>query len=156
MKVLLFRGKGFLSALVRWQTRSKYSHAAILLDDSSNEIIESWPKGGVQRTTIKDWKYITTFKINVDLTEEQKQTIISFLNNQIDKKYDYLGVFRFLSRESVKPNDQWFCSELVFAALQEANINLLERVNGWAVSPAMLGYSPLLTLESYENKRVIE
>ena len=46
MRLLAFKGDSLISKLIRWQTRSEYSHIAIELD--SGEIIEAWHRGGVQ------------------------------------------------------------------------------------------------------------
>src|SRR5215469_1941664 len=40
MRIALYQGKSLISLLIRWQTRSRYSHAAFLLDDGS--VIEAW------------------------------------------------------------------------------------------------------------------
>lgn len=40
MRIALYQGKSAISRLIRWQTRSQYSHAAFLLDDGS--VIEAW------------------------------------------------------------------------------------------------------------------
>ena len=40
MRIALYQGKSLISLLIRWQTRSQYSHAAFLLDDGS--VIEAW------------------------------------------------------------------------------------------------------------------
>src|SRR5579871_6249457 len=40
MRIALYQGKSPISLLIRWQTRSRYSHAAFLLDDGS--VIEAW------------------------------------------------------------------------------------------------------------------
>lgn len=40
MRIALYQGKSFISRLIRWQTRSRYSHAAFLLDNGN--VIEAW------------------------------------------------------------------------------------------------------------------
>lgn len=147
MKLLLFKGRGIISRLIRWQTRSKYSHAAILVDEESSTIIESWQGAGVRSKKITDWRDIEVF--NVDLQGEHKEAaVLMFLIDQVGKHYDYSGVIRFVSRR--KPpradNQKWFCSELVFAAFQYAGVNLLERIDAAAVSPGLLALSPKLTV----------
>lgn len=69
-----------------------------------------------------------------------------FLLDELDKSYDYGSVLRFVSREQAARRDsgKWFCSELVFAALQKGGLNLLSRIEPWAVSPGLLAYSPYL------------
>lgn len=143
--VLLFRGRGLLSALIRWQSRSPYSHAALLLPDGT--IIESWPGAGVRIRAIEDWQDVHVFHVP-SMTAEQWDHAFSFAAREIGSGYDWWSVIRFVSRRNLPVNDRWFCSELVFAALKDAGVRLLERVDAWTVSPAMLALSPLLTRAS--------
>lgn len=139
--ILLFRGRGIISTLIRWQSRGPYSHAAILLPDG--QIVESWQGSGVRTKRLTDWTDIDAYLIP-EMSRGQWKTAIRYALSQVGKKYDYLGVARFVTRRPSRDNDKWFCSELVYRALQEAGINLFERIEPWAVSPAMLAYSPLL------------
>jgi hypothetical protein len=59
--VLLFRGKGVISTLIRWQTRGEYSHAALLMPDGM--IVESWQGAGVRVTSLSDWSHIDRLSI---------------------------------------------------------------------------------------------
>lgn len=140
-KILLFRGKGFFSKLIRWQTRSRYSHAAILLDDG--HIIESWTKGGVQISHLRDWSNIDAYSVD-GMTSQQWDVAIQFAKSQIGKKYDYRSVFRFLSKRKAPDNQKWFCSEFVYTALAVAGVELLRNIDPSEISPAILSYSPKL------------
>jgi len=146
MKVLLFKGRGFMSAAIRWQSRSIYSHAAIQLRDGS--IIESWQGDGVRQKLLTDWKGIDAFdivnapNIGIELDEDGCE---EFLRAQIGKDYDYSSVLRFVSRRKGGNPNRWFCSELVFSALGYAGVDLFERCDPWRVSPGMLVYSPFLS-----------
>jgi uncharacterized protein YycO len=147
MRVLLFKGRGAMSMAIRWQSRSIYSHTAIQLNDGS--IIESWQGSGVQHKDLDDWDDIDAFEIvdapdlGVELDTEGCE---EFLRAQLGKGYDYTSVLRFVSRRKGGNPDRWFCSELVFAALAHAGVNLLERCEPWRVSPGMLAWSPFLRL----------
>lgn len=145
MKVLLFRGRGLISALIRWQTRSRWSHAAIL-DPGTMQMYEAWQGGGVR---MKWWPNVTDRKdievFDVPVTNEQRVAMCIFLRAQLGKRYDYLSVIRFVTRHRSKDDSKWFCSEMVYAAFQAAGINLLAPdVMAWEVSPGMLAKSPLL------------
>lgn len=139
--VLLFRGRGFISSLIRFQTRGAYSHAALMRPDGM--IIESWPGKGVQLKVLKDWAGIDTYA--VPLTPMQWRTALAFAEQQIGSGYDYWGVIRFIDRRNMPDNKKWFCSELVFAALAFAGVRLFERIDAGEVSPGLLGVSPMLT-----------
>lgn len=138
-QVLLFRGRGLISALIRWQTRGEYSHAAIRVGE--NEIIEAWTTG-VRLKRITDWKGIDVFQPFVPY--RAKVLAVSYAAQQIGKKYDFLGVLRFISRRKRNNPNRLFCSELVFGAFAHAGWELLARSKAWEISPDQLKRSPLL------------
>lgn len=143
LRVLLFHGRGLISALIRWQTRSEYSHAAIMLDDGS--IIEAWQGAGVRK--LPGLKRGTEGIDAFELTQPCNHlAVLEFLDTVLvdNHGYDYLGVFRFVTRRRAKQNKKWFCSELVFAAIQAGGLNLFERTEPWEVSPGLLARSPYL------------
>lgn len=152
MRIALYRGKGIVSKLILWQSRGKFSHAAVVLAD--NSVIESkegslsplW-RGGVRRRA----HYLpiegeTCTLFDVMTTPVQEREIVNFLQEQIGKGYDYLSILRFITRQNTNSYTRgtWFCSELVFSAFRHAGINLLSRIDAWAVSPGQLATSPFL------------
>ncbi len=143
-RVLLFRGRGLLSALIRWQTRSTYAHAAFQLPDG--RVLESWPGEGVRVTTLADRDGVERFSVPA-LTPAQWREAIGFAFRELGAKYDWIGVARFVSRLRGPSNDRWFCSELVAAAISEAGLRLLDRVPPVEVSPHLLSLSPHLVKE---------
>lgn len=140
--ILLFRGRGVVSALIRWQTRSAYSHAAILLPDGET-IIEAWQFKGVQERKLTDWQGIDAFMVP-SMDDWQWAKAVEHARQQIGKPYDYRGVFRFLTRSEADDNGKLFCSELVFASCLHGRAHLLKRIKPGAVAPSHLAISPLL------------
>jgi uncharacterized protein YycO len=148
MLIALHKGKSVVSRLIRWQTRSEYSHASLLLEDGC--VIES--REGSFRTGPGGVRKLSSMPANetVDLFRVEAPvdwpTMLTWLNGQIGKPYDWTMVARFISRRqaSRKESGKWFCSELVFAALQKGGVNLLARCEPWEVSPGLLAKSPLL------------
>jgi uncharacterized protein YycO len=117
------------------------------LDD--NRVIDAQViKGVCIRENIADRmskRIVDVFEVNT--TSEQDEIIKDFLTRQIGKKYDYLALIGFVlhtTKESRKQLSRWICSELVFAAFQKANINLLDRIDAWKVSPTILSYSTIM------------
>lgn len=143
-KVLLFRGGDPISWLVKVQTRSQYSHAAILLEDGKS-CVESYPGSGVRirQLTDADFGRIDIYDVR-GMTDEMWRTAINFALEQLDKGYDWRSVLRFVSKVPSSDNSRWFCSELVFKAIAVAGVRLLDRVPSAEVSPAMINLSPLL------------
>jgi uncharacterized protein YycO len=143
--VALHRSAGWIGRLIRWQTRSDYSHASILFYGLG--VIESREFHGVRRLPALEagpGEVIDTF--SVTLTPTQAAEIRDFALRQVGKPYDYTMVARFITRrqESRSTSGKWFCSELVFAAFQKAGVSLLRDTQPWEVSPGLLAKSPLL------------
>lgn len=146
MRIALYRGKGIVSKLILWQSRGLFSHAACVLSD--NSVIESREFKGVQKRAhfkpIEGQETVQLF--NVETTPDEEFKIVAFLTGEMGKGYDYLSILRFITRENTDryTNGTWFCSELVFAAFQHAGIDLLARIEAWAVSPGQLATSTYL------------
>lgn len=147
--IALYKGRSWISRIIRWRTWSPYSHAAWLCRDGT--VIEAWP-GGVQWVSglLAQHKEQTTVEVYeiVGLTEEQRTRIETFLVAQIGKPYDYLAILGFMLRKPLQEPSRWFCSELVFSACQSAGVNLLARIPSWKVSPDLLALSPILVRHS--------
>lgn len=141
MRILLFKGKGLISRLIQWQTRGSYSHAAILFDDGV--LIEAVEGRGVRKRGYDPAEGADEFEI-VNLRLDRMPRLRDFAEKQVGKGYDYLAILRFIDRERMPENDKWFCSELAFAALKEAGVIALERIDESNVSPHLLSISPFL------------
>lgn len=142
MRIFLFKGTSFISRLIRFQTRSEYSHAAVELDNKS--VVEAWKKG----VTISNryWEHhkpyteISVFDVEA---EYNKNAVESFLKHQVGHAYDYLSVLRFVTRRKVRADDKWFCSELVAAAFHAGGLELLKGPPS-LLSPRDIYLSPFL------------
>lgn len=148
-RVLLFRGRGLLSAFIRWQSRSKFAHAALLLPDG--RILESWPGAGVRVTSLPDWDGVTVCRVQ-GMTEVGWRMSVSFACEQVGCGYDWLGVTRFVSRREMPTNTRWFCSELVTAAVAAGGVELVRGIPPSEVSPHLLSVSPLLILDAVHEE----
>lgn len=147
MIIALHRGRGFIGKAIQWQTRSVYSHASVLVSEAT--AIEAREFIGVRcvlaNMLAQPGERVDFFTV-AGLTEAQAAIAGEFLWAQVGKSYDYTMVARFISRRQAdrKQAGKWFCSELVFAALAKAGVELLARVEPWEVSPGLLARSPLL------------
>jgi len=142
--ILLQRGRGTIATLIKWQTRSAYSHAALLFRDGV--VIESQAGHGVWKYHVSevegspaDWDVFV-----VDYVDEK--AVRKFAEAQLGDRYDYASIVRFVTRAQAIRQDsgKWFCSELAFAAMAKGGIKVLSRIEPWEVSPEMLAISPLL------------
>lgn len=147
--ISLHRGNALISKLIQWQTRSEYSHAGIVLPDGC--FIESREGAGVRefQTGLVGNKGEAVDLFHVMVSEDQALLLSRFLRSQLGKPYDWTMVARFVTRqhEARASSGKWFCSELVFAAFLEANVELLRDTHPWEVSPGLLARSPLLKLK---------
>jgi uncharacterized protein YycO len=149
MKVLAYKGKGAISKAIQWQTRSPWSHVAILLDNG--ETIEAWQKGGVRICGSPGENHaagteIAVFGIDYKFDEA---TATARLLAEVGKKYDFSSVLRFVTRRDSAADNKWFCSELVHAILPF----LLARINSAHVSPRDIVLSPYLKFEKIFSVR---
>lgn len=144
LRIGLHRTGGWMSRLIKWQTRSEYSHASLVLpDDTVLEALQG--KGVIHGRSIRSVKeQVDLFEVacGVPVTE----AALTFAKAQIGKGYDWTMVIRFLTRqpESRKQSKKWFCSELVYASFAEAGWPLLRDTAPWEVSPELLSKSPYL------------
>jgi uncharacterized protein YycO len=149
----LHKGTGLFSRLIRWQTRSPYSHASVWFyeaaDPDGGVVIESMEGVGVRSIPAIGYRdarqsgTIMLYRVP-SLTDGQIAKIRSFMEGQIGLKYDWAAVFKFVTRRKHAHDDKWFCSELVFAAFKEAGVTLLNGTEAWAVWPGQLAHSPLV------------
>ena len=163
IQIAAYQGVSFISRLIRWQTRSQYSHIAIQFTDDlwvrlggrehyigAGNVIEAW-KGGVRQAVDISESHdpktlVDLFEFAVPLTADEEQAMAAFLVRQLGKGYDYRAIIRFLTRE---PEDhwhrqKWFCSELAFEAALTCGRRLLERCAAWEIPPRDVPRSPLL------------
>lgn len=150
MRIALYQGVSLISRLIRWQTRSRYSHAAFLCDDGW--VIEAWqpcvrmvPNLSVQhtpRTVVDIFEFITP------LTAGENRELVYLARRDVGVPYDYLSIIRFLTREREARSSRrkLFCSEMVFARCQQIGRELLVRTEAWRVPPDWIARSPLLKL----------
>ena len=127
---------------------------------SNDSVVEAWHqpilKGGriyhhEDGTLIENLSVNHTPGTKVDLystwglTDKQVKAIEKHAILCEGMKYDFRGVFRFLTRVPSTNNGKLFCSELVAESLLVGDIQLQKRVPVWDMSPKLVGISPVLT-----------
>ena len=168
IQLCAFQGKSLISRLIRFQTRSVYSHIAIRFTDSmlvktplqygrtlaveieAGNVIEAW-NGGVRKADSISASHtphtkVDLFELKSPLSSGSTKIFSQFLCAQLGKPYDYMAIIRFLTREPENRwrKDKWFCSELAFEACLVAGRELLANCPAWKVPPAWIPMSPLL------------
>lgn len=118
MKFVCYKGTSRISRAIRFITRSEYSHVGLLLP--TGELIEAWDNGVRLVRDISDQHTPGTvadvYRYAEDLTAGQERKMRDFLYAQIGQRYDWKGVFRFITRKAATPDSDWFCSELAVQA----------------------------------------
>jgi hypothetical protein len=131
------------SILVRFGTRSHFSHVDYILPDGVSIIGARAFKGVVQETLEERIARSTHYAIYE--FDGDAQAIAEQLRPQLGKRYDWLGCMGIAAHRDWRQDDAWFCSELVEYAAERAGSPLLNhelKLN--RISPELLLHSPLL------------
>lgn len=163
IQIAAYRGTSLISRLIRWQTRSVYSHIGILFTEAmtvklangthiipAGAVIEAW-QGGVRMSRSLSASHepgtlVDLFEFVTPLDETETMRAARFLCAQLGKPYDYAAIVRFLTRdpENHWNKSKWFCSELAVETFFTVGRNLLERCSAWEIPPRDVPRSPLL------------
>ncbi len=152
--ILLFRGRGILSLIIRAITRSPYSHAGLVYLFEGRVYCVEAVGAGVRIILLSE--LLERYHGGVDYFEveasaKQRRRAVSFCFQQLGKFYDKPGIFRFAAslifdRRAVSPrDDRWFCSELLAAAYAAEGVPLTEAQEAYT-SPSDLAMSPRVRL----------
>jgi len=123
LELAYYYGTSFFDRCVAWWDNDP-THVAIKYGE---EKIEAKPFKGVRKV---HWRLYSPYsKVVVcklkHITDEQSKIVWSWLEEQVGKGYDYLGIFGFvISDPKIENPKRWFCSELSEAAFQRAGIIL--------------------------------
>ena len=155
--IAFFKGKGaFINKIVRSWTKSPYSHAELILNDSETWLsISPFMKSQVSsRKNLlynpAEWDFV-----EIEVTEEQHDTIEQFYELTKGCGYDWVGMIlsQFLPFR-IKQKNRWYCSEWIVYALRIScivdwrKIKIFERCD---LSPATL-HDILLKAEYKKTK----
>lgn len=157
--IAFYKGEGdILNKIVRWWTKSQYSHAELILNDRETWISIS-PKFLSKIEASKKffanpahWDY-TTLTVDPD----QYQTILDFYTETEGSGYDWIGMLlsQFLPFR-IKTENRWYCSEWIAYALRIAcvvdwkTIKIYERKD---LSPSVL-YEIVQKAKENEDKKI--
>jgi hypothetical protein len=125
IKIAFYKGEGELvNRLVRWWTKSPYSHAELILPDDVTWVgISPFLKSEVSArrkeiTNLSDWDFI-----EFEITSQQNDIIMQFYEETKGNKYDWFGMMasQFIPFV-VKQKGRWYCSEWIAYALRIAGV----------------------------------
>jgi hypothetical protein len=156
MKILLFQHhvNDPLSWAIKQITREPYVHAAILIDEAKNEIIEAFFPH-VRRRTLSDAELsgVDVFGV-AGITTAQEAATVAYCISCLTEGEDYsiANLFRFLpgvrniigeaSDDSAR--NAVFCSQFAFDAVHRGGGIQLLNAHSYEIAPGYLAWSPLL------------
>jgi len=132
IKVVFYKGSGgLLHKIVRWWTKSKYSHAELIMPDNETWIsISPFLSSRVACRKIEheinedDWDTLT---FNLSFREPVKvyqiEQLTKFINKTKGMKYDWFGmIISNFSPFLIKHRYKWYCSEWIAHALVNSRV----------------------------------
>lgn len=167
LRIAQYHGTSKISRAIKFLTRSDVSHTAVICDApythhgshgtrliEAGNVIEAWDSGVRLVKNISDQHSpgtpVDIYSLRKPLNIGEYQRAMSFLCSQLDKPYNWLDVFRFVSRRpgryyQLDPAQypKWFCSCLGFATLAYGNRQLFEHTEPWEVFPGLVHRSVL-------------
>lgn len=154
--VLLFQGAGIFSRLIRWATRSAYSHSgmAIWWNDRLMVLESTSPEVRVMPLSILIGHYprVDLYKPVEDFSRVQ---LFEAATEALGKRYAVWTIVRYVRRilfrirgggDPRKPPDKFVCSQLVSYAYREAGVDLDKDNPDEFTTPDALSRSKLLRL----------
>ena len=144
IRIVAFYGKSWVSAGIRYFTRSKkYSHTAAMMPDG--RLIEAWPHGKNRMKQWTDWSDFSAHskgtKYEIWALPVTKDEMIYCHNRWAEMAankvpYDYWGVVGFVFKKAKQSASKLFCSEMCIKPSVE--INKYTHIDPSLISPAML------------------
>lgn len=149
--VICVKGNRFLiSRLIRWATNSQYTHVGVAMTPGFIYEIDIDKKLAIHEFAEESYD---VFRCKVELTENQKQDIVSqaISRSLSNKGYDFLRILSFalekvlLTKRSFDSANRVICSEIVDILYGDLGIDLVPDRESGHVTPAHLSQSPRLT-----------
>jgi len=130
--ILACKNNSFLSFAIRFLTKSKYSHLAIIINE--NEAVESDGIAGfIKHKNINEYKNYADVYTCDNLTDEQRINIGKYAVSKVGQKYDYYLLFVlfvkfvFGIKIKIKDSENDICSELVNDAYKSVGLELSKK-----------------------------
>ena len=152
IKIAFYKGEGtWTNSIVRWWTKSVYSHAELILPDGVTWVgISPFLNSAVTKRIVLEYNRKKWDLLEIDITKEQYELIMQFFEDTKGQGYDWTGMLlsQFLPCK-IKHRERWYCSEWIAYALRIAcvinwrTIRLYDRKD---LSPAIL-YDLIINIE---------
>ncbi|RLC81293.1 MAG: hypothetical protein DRI61_04125, partial [Chloroflexi bacterium] len=136
MFLAFYKAHGTLAdRLVRWWTRSPYSHVEVVIDGIW---YSASPREGEVRSKAMPMSWDRWDFVRINATPSQKRHIRDLFESQMGKHYDWLGiVMTQIIPLGIQNPSRWFCSEICAAVLHDSGAAPLSAMPAW-YSPGRL------------------
>ena len=144
IKVAFYCGKGtWVNKIIRWWTKSPYSHAELIMPDNETWIgISPFKASRLEQKHNPDYVVCDWNFLELEVTSEQLGVIKEFYESTRGSKYDWVGMLlsQFLPYH-IKRKNKWYCSEWIAYALRISCVidwRLIKIYDRTDLSPAVL------------------
>jgi hypothetical protein len=159
--IVMFKGTGLVSRIIKWRTKSVYSHAGVVAWWNERLIVlEAVGKGVVARPIsyalhhYKGGFDYYRLKAEYPVTANKRKQMVVFAQRQLGKEYATWEVVKFFfrllfnlkmtKRDSPKPPGKFFCSQYVSAIYREGGLDLEMKFGDKFTTPCQISESKLL------------
>jgi|ETNvirenome_6_85_1030632.scaffolds.fasta_scaffold00014_35 hypothetical protein len=125
IRIAFYKGKGkWKEKIIRWWTKSPYSHAELIMPDNYTWIsISPLLKSTVSSRIKTDFDLQKWDFVEFEITQEQHNVLLDFYDETKGCKYDWIGmIMSQLLPFHIKRKNKWYCSEWIAYALRIAGI----------------------------------
>jgi len=169
--VLLYEGLNVASRVIRWATRSRYSHAGIAVWWNERLMVMVAVGRGVSVTPLSSnighyHGHVQWFSTKEDLTADKRQLLVQFAQEELGKEYALwkavlLGIYLLFKRNRDKKDElrrekKLYCSWYVAQIYNAAGLDLKKGVSDRFMTPEDIARSSLLVhkgpLKLFKNK----
>jgi len=125
IRVAFYKGPGdWRNKIIRWWTKSKYTHAELVMPDNY-----TWISISPLLTSRVDSRIKTDFNlerwdfVELEINDEQHKVLLEFFEDTKGSPYDWIGmIFSQLIPFYIKRKGKWYCSEWIAYALRIAGV----------------------------------
>lgn len=152
--IIFHKGRTPIARIIRGLTKSSYSHCAFCLDDLHLLQLDWKTPVTISHLVYPIGQY-DVYRLKVDLTEDEKEKVVSFMRDRISTTYDWKLIFsRFFNIlfgiPIVSSKKKYNCDELIVDALRSVSVNLID--DDIKMTPDTLSKSDLIYKVSVNNK----
>jgi len=144
IKIAFYKAKGnWKNKIIRWWTKSVYSHAELVLPDERTWIsISPFLTSKVDKREKLEYNENHWDFVEFTITKEQNKVILDFFDETKGCGYDWVGmIMSQLIPYNIKRKNKWYCSEWIAYALRIAGIinwRVIKIYNRCDLSPGVL------------------